>query len=152
MFKTLGDIDCRGRRILVRGDLNVPVRDGAVTDTTRLDRLAPTLLELAEKGAKVVVLSHFGRPKGEVVPELTLRQIADALSVSLGGRPAALQVTRTRRPRSGEASTQARLPLWGARSATGPRPSRLSRPIPAMSAPGDPAGWCPLQHHHERAR
>jgi len=89
MFKTLDDIDCRGRRILVRGDLNVPVRDGAVTDTTRLDRLAPTLLELAEKGAKVVVLSHFGRPKGEVVPELTLRPIADALSVSLGGRPVA---------------------------------------------------------------
>ncbi len=80
MFKTLDDIDCRGRRILVRGDLNVPVRDGAVTDTTRLDRLAPTLLELAEKGAKVVVLPHFGRPKGEVVPELTLRPIADALS------------------------------------------------------------------------
>ena len=89
MFKTLDDIDCRGRRILVRGDLNVPVRDGAVTDTTRLDRLAPTLLELAEKGAKVVVLSHFGRPKGEVVSELTLRPIADALSVSLGGRPVA---------------------------------------------------------------
>ena len=89
MFKTLDDIDCRGRRILVRGDLNVPVRDGAVTDTTRLDRLAPTLLELAENGAKVVVLSHFGRPKGEVVPELTLRLIADALSVSLGGRPVA---------------------------------------------------------------
>ena len=89
MFKTLDDIDCRGRRILVRGDLNVPVRDGAVTDTTRLDRLAPTLLELAENGAKVVVLSHFGRPKGEVVPELTLRPIADALSVSLGGRPVA---------------------------------------------------------------
>ena len=89
MFKTLDDIDCRGRRILVRGDLNVPVRDGAVMDTTRLDRLAPTLLELAEKGAKVVVLSHFGRPKGEVVPELTLRPIADALSVSLGGRPVA---------------------------------------------------------------
>ena len=89
MFKTLDDIDCRGRRILVRGDLNVPVRDGAVTDTTRLDRLAPTLLELAEKGAKVVVLSHFGRPRGEVVPELTLRPIADALSVSLGGRPVA---------------------------------------------------------------
>ena len=89
MFKTLDDIDCRGRRILVRGDLNVPVRDGAVTDTTRLDRLAPTLLELAEKGAKVVVLSHFGRPKGEVVPELTLRPIAKPLSVSLGGRPVA---------------------------------------------------------------
>ena len=89
MFKTLDDIDCRGRRILVRGDLNVPVRDGAVTDTTRLDRLAPTLLELAEKGAKVVVFSHFGRPKGEVVPELTLRPIAEALSVSLGGWPVA---------------------------------------------------------------
>lgn len=89
MFKTLDDIDCRGCRVLVRGDLNVPVRDGVITDTTRLDRLAPTLLELSQKGAKVVVLSHFGRPKGEVVPELTLRPIADALSVALGGRPVA---------------------------------------------------------------
>ncbi|PPR64537.1 MAG: Phosphoglycerate kinase [Alphaproteobacteria bacterium MarineAlpha4_Bin2] len=89
MFKTLDDIDCRGRRVLVRGDLNVPLRDGAVSDTTRLDRLVPTLAELSEKGAKVVVLSHFGRPNGRSVPDMSLRPIADALSSALGGQPVA---------------------------------------------------------------
>ena len=89
MFKTLDDIDCRARRVLVRGDLNVPVRDGAVSDATRLDRLVPTLTELSEKGGKVAVMSHFGRPKGKTVPEMSLRPIADALSLALGGRPIA---------------------------------------------------------------
>jgi phosphoglycerate kinase len=87
MFKTLDQIICRGRRIIVRGDLNVPVRDGRVTDTTRLDRLVPTLKELSGKGARIAVVSHFGRPKGQEVPELSLRPIADALSVALGGFP-----------------------------------------------------------------
>ena len=87
MFKTLDQMECRGRRVIVRGDLNVPVRDGRVTDTTRLDRLAPTLKELSGKGARIAVVSHFGRPKGQVVPEMSLRPIADALSVALGGLP-----------------------------------------------------------------
>ena len=87
MFKTLDQIECRGRRVIVRGDLNVPVRDGRVTDTTRLDRLAPTLKELSGKGARIAVVSHFGRPKGQIVPEMSLRPIANALSVALGGSP-----------------------------------------------------------------
>ena len=87
MFKTLDQMECRGRRVIVRGDLNVPVRDGRVTDTTRLDRLAPTLKELAGKGGRIAVVSHFGRPKGQIVPEMSLRPIADALSVALGGLP-----------------------------------------------------------------
>ena len=89
MFKTLDDIDVTGRCVLVRGDLNVPMRDGQVTDATRLDRLAPTIETLLGKGAKVVVMSHFGRPKGTVVPEMSLRPVAAALSKSLGGRPVA---------------------------------------------------------------
>lgn len=89
MFKTLDDIDVAGRCVLVRGDLNVPMRDGAVTDATRLDRLAPTIDTLIEKGAKVVVMSHFGRPKGKPVPDMSLRPVAAALSVALGGRPVA---------------------------------------------------------------
>jgi phosphoglycerate kinase len=87
MFKTLDQMECLGRRIIVRGDLNVPVRDGRVTDTTRLDRLAPTLKELSGKGARIAVISHFGRPKGKEIPEMSLRPIADALSVALGGLP-----------------------------------------------------------------
>ena len=62
MAKSIDDLDVAGRRVLVRGDLNVPMRDGSVSDATRIDRLVPTLTELAERGAKVVVMSHFGRP------------------------------------------------------------------------------------------
>jgi phosphoglycerate kinase len=85
MFNTLDDLDLEGRRVLVRGDLNVPVAGGAVTDATRIERLAPTLRELCGKGARVVVMSHFGRPKGEVVPEMSLKPVVPALSAALGG-------------------------------------------------------------------
>ena len=87
MFKTLDDLETAGRRVILRGDLNVPMRDGKVADATRLDRLAPTIDELTDGGARVVVVSHFGRPKGKVVPEMSLRPVADALSRSLGGKP-----------------------------------------------------------------
>ncbi len=89
MFKTLDDIDTAGRRVIVRGDLNVPMQEGRVTDATRLDRLAPTINELAEGGARVVVVSHFGRPKGTIVPEMSLRPVASALQKALGGRSVA---------------------------------------------------------------
>jgi len=87
-FKTLDDIDVRGKRVLVRTDLNVPMQGGAVSDATRLERTAPTLTEIADKGGIVVVLSHFGRPKGQVVPEMSLMPIADALAAVIG-RPVA---------------------------------------------------------------
>jgi len=64
MFRTIDALDVKGKRVLVRADLNVPAKDGKVTDTTRIDRSAATLKELAAKGAKVIVLTHFGRPKG----------------------------------------------------------------------------------------
>ncbi len=64
MFSTIDALDVKGKRVLVRADLNVPAKDGKVTDTTRIDRSAATLKELADKGAKVIVLTHFGRPKG----------------------------------------------------------------------------------------
>lgn len=85
MFKTLDDMTVAGQRVLVRGDLNLPVQDGRVTDTTRIDRMLPTLRELMQKGARVVVISHFGRPKGQVVPEMSLKPVAEALSQALGG-------------------------------------------------------------------
>jgi len=88
MFKTLDDLEPDGKRVLVRGDLNVPVKDGRITDTTRIDRLVPTIRELADKGARVVVMSHFARPKGKPVPEMSLRPVADGLAASLG-RPVA---------------------------------------------------------------
>ena len=81
---TLDGVDVRGRRVLVRADLNVPVRDGRITDLTRLQRLSPTLRELAEAGARVVVCSHFDRPKGQRVESMSLRPIAAALGEVLG--------------------------------------------------------------------
>jgi phosphoglycerate kinase len=89
MFKTLDDMDLDGKRVLVRGDLNVPVADGNVTDATRIERLAPTLNELCGKGAKVIVMSHFGRPKGKVMPEMSLGPVVPVLSTALGGKAVA---------------------------------------------------------------
>ena len=64
-FKTIDTADVSGKRVLVRVDLNVPMKNGKVTDATRIERAAPTIAELSAKGAKVVVLSHFGRPDGK---------------------------------------------------------------------------------------
>ena len=83
-FKTIDDLDVAGKRVLVRVDLHVPMQDGKVTDTTRIDRIVPTLNELSNKGAKVIIISHFGRPKGQVVPEMSLAPVAKALSKSCG--------------------------------------------------------------------
>ena len=84
-FRTLDQLDAKGKRVLLRADLNVPVRDGAITDRTRIERLCPTIKELSEKGAKVIVLSHFDRPKGKRVPEMSLRPLVEALSSALAG-------------------------------------------------------------------
>lgn len=83
-FNTIDDLSVNGKTVLVRADLNVPVQDGKVTDTTRIDRLAPTLKELAQKGAKVVILSHFGRPKGGPDTKNSLRQVLAPLSAAVG--------------------------------------------------------------------
>ncbi len=83
-FKTLDGFDVSGKRVLVRADLNVPMKDGVVTNTTRIDRTVPTLKELADQGARVIVVTHLGRPKGEVKPEFSLKPVAAALSSALG--------------------------------------------------------------------
>ncbi len=87
-LKTTAGLDVAGKRMLVRADLNVPVSEGRVTDVTRLTRLVPGLLDLAQRGAKVIVLSHFGRPKGARVADMSLKPVAEALSAALG-RPVA---------------------------------------------------------------
>jgi phosphoglycerate kinase len=84
-FKTLDTIgNVSGKRVLVRVDLNVPVADGKVTDATRIERVAPTITELAGKGAKVILLAHFGRPKDGPDPALSLAPIATATSQVIG--------------------------------------------------------------------
>jgi phosphoglycerate kinase len=86
-FRTLDDITPAGKRVLVRVDLNVPMKDGRVTDATRIERLAPTVLDLAARGAKVIVMSHFGRPKGKPDAAFSLRPLVGPLSRALGGKP-----------------------------------------------------------------
>ncbi len=83
-FATIDDLDVAGKRVLVRADLNVPMRDGKVTDKTRIERTADTLRELSKKGAKVVLIAHFERPKGKRVPELSLAPVAKAVAEVLG--------------------------------------------------------------------
>ncbi|CAN7148973.1 phosphoglycerate kinase [Rhizobium sp. LjRoot254] len=86
-FKTLDDLnDITGKRVLVRVDLNVPVSDGKVTDATRIERVAPTILELSAKGAKVILLAHFGRPKGGPDAEFSLKIIQSAVEAVLDHR------------------------------------------------------------------
>ena len=82
--RTIDDIDVAGKRVLVRVDFNVPMKEGKVTDTTRIDRTVGSLKELADKGAKVIVLSHLGRPKGKKNLEFTQKPVADALAEALG--------------------------------------------------------------------
>ena len=82
-FHTLDDAQVAGQRVLVRVDLNVPMDQGRVSDATRLDRIVPTLRELSSKGAKVILLAHFGRPKG-IDPGQSLAPIVRALSEHLG--------------------------------------------------------------------
>ena len=83
-YKTIADLSLNGAVALVRADLNVPMKDGKVTDRTRLEAAAPTIRLLMEKGAKVVVMSHFGRPKGKYVPEMSLRPVVPVLREVLG--------------------------------------------------------------------
>ncbi|MFQ5955993.1 MAG: phosphoglycerate kinase, partial [Kiloniellales bacterium] len=87
-IRTLDDLEVAGKRVLVRADLNLPIVDGRVTDPLRIQRLAPTVGELSSRGARVVLMSHFGRPDGVVAPELSLRAVVGPLAEALG-RPVA---------------------------------------------------------------
>ena len=90
-FKTIDSLAVSGQRVLVRVDLNVPMSDGKVTDASRIERAAPTLSELAAKGAKVVVLSHLGRPQGRKVPEMSLKPLVAPLEKAVGRKVAFAQ-------------------------------------------------------------
>ena len=83
-FKTLDDVDVRGKRVLVRVDLNVPMEKGRVTDATRIERVLPTIREIVDKGGKAILLAHFGRPKGGPDGENSLAPLAKVLADELG--------------------------------------------------------------------
>ncbi len=83
-WKTLDDMDLNGKRVLVRVDINVPVRDGIVSDATRIERIAPTVNDILAKGGTPVLVAHFGRPKGKVVLDMSLRLTLKPLEAALG--------------------------------------------------------------------
>ncbi|WP_336287468.1 MULTISPECIES: phosphoglycerate kinase [unclassified Bartonella] len=83
-FRTLDDVDVAGKRVLVRVDFNVPMSQGKVCDQTRIERHKETLVELQKRGAKVILLSHCGRPKGQVEPEFSLRPVVGVLEKIIG--------------------------------------------------------------------
>lgn len=83
-LKTIASVNVAGKRVIVRADLNVPAEQGRITDTTRLERIVPGLQALARGGAKVIVISHYGRPKGGPSPEFSLKPVADALGALTG--------------------------------------------------------------------
>ena len=85
-WKTLDDIGLAGKTVLVRVDINVPMEAGRVTDTTRIDKIKPTVEDIIARGGRVVLLAHFDRPKGKVVPEMSLSHVTQALEASLGRR------------------------------------------------------------------
>ena len=82
--KTVEDLNVKGKRVLVRCDFNVPVKDGVITDENRITASLPTIKKLIDEGAKVILCSHMGKPKGEVKPELSLAPVAVRLSEKLG--------------------------------------------------------------------
>src|SRR5215470_1669369 len=83
-LRSIAKADVKGKRVIVRADLNVPVKDGTVSDATRLERLLPGLKDLSQRGARVVVISHFGRPKGGPDPEFSLMPVAAKIEELLG--------------------------------------------------------------------
>jgi phosphoglycerate kinase len=86
-YKSIDAVDVKGKRVIVRADLNVPLADGKVSDATRIERLLPTIKELADRGAKIIILSHLGRPDGKKNPKYTLKPVAEKLAAMLGGIP-----------------------------------------------------------------
>ncbi len=83
-WKTLDDVALAGKTVLVRVDINVPMEDGRVTDATRIEKILPTVEDIIARGGKVVLLAHFDRPKGKVVPEMSLGHVVPALEAALG--------------------------------------------------------------------
>ena len=84
-LKSIASADVLGKRVLVRADLNVPMAGSEVSDATRIERFIPTVRDLTSRGAKVVILSHLGRPKGKPEPKYSLRPVADKLASLMPG-------------------------------------------------------------------
>ena len=102
-FKTIAGMDFKGKRVLLRADLNVPVQDGKVTDATRIERVVPTIREITKAGGKVILISHFGRPKGKVDKAFSLEQVVPAVVEATGHPVGFIDTDWTNVQQAGEA-------------------------------------------------
>ena len=136
-FRTLDTADLAGKRALVRVDFNVPVDGGKITDDTRLRAALPTIHYLSQQGAKVVLLAHFDRPKGKVVPEMSLAFVAEPLSALLEQprSPSPRTPSAPKRPRSSTVWKTAAWPCWRTSAST---------PAKRRTIPRSPRPWPPM--------
>ena len=104
-WKSLDDMDLKSKRVLLRVDINVPMEDGQVSDTTRIDRIVPTVKDILSEGGKPMLLAHFGRPKGKVNPEMSLKQVLPTLSNALGSKVTLIETLEDAENLTGEAAT-----------------------------------------------
>ena len=102
-YKTIAGMDFKGKRVLLRADLNVPVQDGKVTDATRIERVVPTIREITKAGGKVILISHFGRPKGKVDKSFSLEQVVPAVVEATGHPVGFIDTDWTNVQQAGEA-------------------------------------------------
>jgi phosphoglycerate kinase len=102
-FRTIAGVDFKGKRVLLRVDLNVPVQDGKVTDATRIERVVPTIREIIKAGGKAILISHFGRPKGKVDKAFSLEQVVPAVAHATGHRVGFIDTDWTNVQQAGEA-------------------------------------------------
>ena len=83
-WNTLDDMELAGKKVLLRVDINVPMENGQVSDDTRIQRVVPSVTDILAQGGSPILLAHFGRPKGQVVPEMSLRPLLSALETAFG--------------------------------------------------------------------
>jgi len=102
-FKTIAGMDFKGKRVLLRADLNVPVQDGKVTDATRIERVVPTIRQITKAGGKAILISHFGRPKGKVDKAFSLEQVVPAVVEATGHPVGFIDTDWTNVQQAGEA-------------------------------------------------
>jgi hypothetical protein len=159
-WKTLDDMDLAGKRVLVRVDINVPVEDGRVTDATRIERIVPTVKDILAKGGKPILMAHFDRPKGKVVPEMSLRVTLPALVAALGqpvtfvdgqyggrwprwGRAMCCSSKTSASIRARKRTTRSLRPVWPRLATSTATTPSLLRTAP-MPRPRRLPGCCPL--------
>ena len=136
-FRTLDDLgDVRGKVALVRVDLNVPMQDGRATDLTRIEAVAPTILELADAGAKVLLLAHFGRPKGERSSTMSLSLVQGAVEGVRGGGHGDPSGGRNRYRSRYRGRAPAQQPVAHLFDRSGPAGARHCRCKPGTNPPG----------------